>query len=437
MADICGPILVTPWSGKRNTRAHGPSKTLKHWILLTVDLCSRQLDAVLIEGYSAASVLTGMRELIARHGPPQHIYWDRASNLHAAAALFKDEADTVGNEVDTKRLIKVQEELQRSFRANGITVHLSIPFSSHRQGRIEANVKRLKSKLVQLCYDESQTKLTPMEITSTLATACDILNQRPLLLTAESTLDEKNILCPAYLTCADLDLKHTYCSSDQDTHRVFSIHNSPLTRRATMIQERIECFRDTFNTFMTRNLTSLGKFNVDFNQIGIGDVCLILDKVHQGTLPVQAKQRYTLGVVEKLLSDRSVELRYARQSEGGKYKNYTCERSIQGLALIARASRVDKTKKEDIIMDPIFPVQNLLEQQDDTTVDTTEDESNQSNTDMVDSWKQPKGNGGAETLQETNTILDLKTPLKKQPTITVAFPKNIPRIKDIKRKQRK
>ena len=143
--------------------------------------------------------------------------------------------------------------------------------------------------------------------------------------------------------------------------------------------------------------------------------------------------------MEKLLSDRSVELRYARQSEGGKYKNYTCERSIQGLALIARASRVDKTKKEDIILDPIFPVQNLLEQQNDTTVDTIEDEPNQSNTDMVDGWEQPnsKGNGGAEALQETNTILDLKTPLKKQPTITVAFPKNIPRIKDIKRKQRK
>ena len=439
MADICGPILVTPWSGKKNTRAHGPSKSLKHWILLTVDLCSRQLDAVLIEGYSAASVLTGMRELIARHGPPQHIYWDRASNLHAAAALFKDETEAVRNDVDTKRLIKVQEELQRSFRANGITVHLSIPFSSHRQGRIEANVKRLKSKLVQLCYDESQTKLTPMEITSTLATACDILNQRPLLLTAESTLDEKNILCPAYLTCADLDLKHTSCSSDQDTHRVFSIHNSPLTRRATMIQERIERFRDTFNTFMTRNLTSLGKFNVDFNQIEVGDVCLILDKVHQGTLPVQAKQRYTLGVVEKLLSDRSVELRYARQSEGGKYKTFTCERSIQGLALIVRACKVDKIGKEDIILDPIFPVANLLEQQDEATIDTTEDERNQNNTAEVDSLEQPdsKGNDSADLLQETNTILDLKSPIKKQPMITIAFPRNVPTIKDIKRKQRK
>ena len=206
-----------------------------------------------------------------------------------------------------------------------------------------------------------------------------------------------------------------------------------------MIQERIERFRDTFNTFMTRNLTSLGKFNVDFNQIEVGDVCLILDKVHQGTLPVQAKQRYTLGVVEKLLSDRSVELRYARQSEGGKYKTFTCERSIQGLALIVRACKVDKIGKEDIILDPIFPVANLLEQQDEATIDTTEDERNQNNTAEVDSLEQPdsKGNDSADLLQETNTILDLKSPIKKQPMITIAFPRNVPTIKDIKRKQRK
>ena len=206
-----------------------------------------------------------------------------------------------------------------------------------------------------------------------------------------------------------------------------------------MIQERIERFRDTFNTFMTRNLTSLGKFNVDFNLIGVGDVCLILDKVHQGTLPVQAKQRYTLGVVDKLLSDRSVELRYARQSEGGKYKTFTCERSIQGLALIVKASRVAKVKKEDIILDPIFPVANLLEQQNEATIDTIQDENIQNNTAEVESLEQPnsKGNDSVDSLQETNTILDLKSPLKKQPTITVALPKNVPAIKDIKRKQRK
>ena len=262
-------------------------------------------------------------------------------------------------------LWKVQEELQRSFRANGITVHLSIPFSSHRQGRIEANVKRLKNKLVQLCYDESQTKLTPMEVTSTLATACDILNQRPLLLTAESTVEEKNILCPAYLTCADLDLKHTSCLGDPD--RIFSIHNSPLTRRATMIQERIEVFRETFDIFMTRNLASLGKFNRMSPQIEVGDVCLILDKVRQGTLPVQAKKRYTLGVVERMLSDRSCVLRYVRQD-----KVFTCERSIQGLALITKASRLEKIMEEDIIIDPIFPVDVIAEEKQEEDINQVE-----------------------------------------------------------------
>ena len=63
---------------------------LKHWILLSVDLGSRQIDACMLEGYSSDSVLTGLRELMARHGTPLQIYWDRASNLHAAGALLKN-----------------------------------------------------------------------------------------------------------------------------------------------------------------------------------------------------------------------------------------------------------------------------------------------------------------------------------------------------------
>ena len=173
----------------------------------------------------------------------------------------------------------------------------------------------------------------------------------------------------------------------------------------------------------------------------MGDVCLILDKVHQGTLPVQAKKRYTLGVVEKLLSDRSYVLRYARQTEGGEYKTFTCERSIQGLALIVRASRVDKINEEDIILDPIFPVENLLEQQNEATVDTPEEEPNLNSTveASVDSWEQPtsSGNDMADTSQETNTILDLKSPHKKRPIISVTFPEHVPLIKNVKRRQKK
>ena len=203
-----------------------------------------------------------------------------------------------------------------------------------------------------------------------------------------------------------------------------------------MIQERIERFRDTFNTFMTRNLASLGKFNVDFNEIGVGDVCLILDKVHQGTLPVQAKQRYTLGVVEKKISERSFELRYVRQTEEGKCRMFTCERSLQGLALIVRASKLEKIKDEDIILDPIFPIDKLMEQQNET-VNTTMEKPKQNNTAGINNEDQPKGNVSTEALQETNSGLDLKSSLKKQPIIRVAFPRSVPTIKDIRRRRQK
>ena len=361
MLDICGPIILSPWAGRRATRSS--QKNLKHWILVAVDLCSRQIDAVLLEGYSTSAVLTGLREFTARHGIPSDIYWDRASNLHAAATLLSDVAEKDGD-MDPSKLIKVQEQLRRSFETNGITVHLSIPYSSHRQGRVEAAVKRIKNQLVELAYDESQTKLTPMEATSLLASACDVINNRPLLLTAESSLEEKHVLTPSYLTCSDLSLEKggsgmSKCHQDPETQKWFSMRESPLNRRAIMVQERLKTFKEKFETFMTKSLTSLGKFNCIFNPIKENDVVLILDKVRE-TLPVQCKKRYTLGVVEKMLSERSCVIRYISKSSSGKLRTDHCERSIQGLSLLVDAEEARDVKNKDLVIDPVLPAGSLV-----------------------------------------------------------------------------
>ena len=361
MLDIAGPIFLTPWAGKKNTRRGGKTlTTLKHWILLSVDLGSRQIDACMLEGYSSDSVLTGLRELMARHGTPLQIYWDRASNLHAAGALLKNEQDEDINGITRSAQIQVQENIKRNFEANGVTVNLSIPYSSHRQGRVEAAVKQLKRKLSQLLYNEAETRLTPLEATSALSTACSLLNQRPLILTAESTLEEKQILCPAYLTCSDLDLQNTSCPGDQKTWRRFAAHQSTLTQRASMVQDRIDKFKKTFDTFMTRQLVSLGHFNKDHNKITEGDVVLILDK-KKPTLPVQSATRYRLGVIEEEISPRSFKVRYAQHNQTGKINITTCERSIQGLSLIVRKADFNPTEN-DFFLDPVFPPGNLIQE---------------------------------------------------------------------------
>ena len=71
MIDIAGPIHLTSWAGKRKTR--GTQKNIKHFILVSVDLCSRQVDATLLEGYNTSSVLTGLRTLMSKHGTPSDI----------------------------------------------------------------------------------------------------------------------------------------------------------------------------------------------------------------------------------------------------------------------------------------------------------------------------------------------------------------------------
>ena len=241
-----------------------------------------------------------------------------------------------------------------------MTVNLSIPYSSHRQGRVEAAVKQLKRKLSQLLYNEAETRLTPLEATSALSTACSLINQRPLILTAESTLEEKHILCPAYLTCSDLDLQNTSCPGDPKTWRRFAAHQSTLTQRASMVQERIEKFKKTFDTFMTKSMVSLGHFNKDHNKISEGDVVLILDK-KKTTLPVQSSTRYLLGVVEEEISPRSFKIRYAQHTQQGKINIATCERSIQGLSLIVRKADFNPSENE-FFLDPVFPPGSLIQE---------------------------------------------------------------------------
>ena len=374
MIDIAGPIHLTSWAGKRKTR--GTQKNLKHYFLVSVDLCSRQVDAVVLEGYSTSAVLTGLRTLISKHGVPSDIYWDRASNLRAAGVLLKGEEEA-DEGMNLFQYAKVQEDFKRSFERNGISVHLSIPYSAFRQGRVEAMNKNIKRRLTELCFNESETRLTPMEACSVLAAACSAINQRPLLLTAESTLDEKMVLSPSYLTCADLDLENVSCVEDPTTHRTFNIHESPLNARAVMVQNRLERFKSEFDRFMTKSLVSLGKFNRSFRLVEEDDVVMILDKKKQ-TLPVQCKARYVLGVVEKKISGKSFKIRYINNS-----RTERCDRSLEGISLLVKADEARKATSCDVVIDPLFPAGPLVDHIKDIGGSCQEEEAIQGNDEGV------------------------------------------------------
>ena len=429
MIDIAGPIHLASWVGQRRTRA--TQKILKHYFLVSVDLCSRQVDAVILEGYSTSSVLTGLRTLISKHGVPSDIYWDRASNLRAAGVLLKGDEEAEEG-MNLFQYAKVQEDFKRSFERNGISVHLSIPYSAFRQGRIEAMNKNIKRRLRELCFNESETRLTPMEAYSVLAAACSAINQRPLLLTAESTLDEKMVLSPSYLTCADLDLENVSSVEDPTTHRTFNIHESPLNARAVMVQNRLERFKQEFDKFMTKSLVSLGKFNRSFRLVEEDDVVMILDKKKQ-TLPVQCKARYVLGVVEKKLSEKSFRIRYINNS-----RTERCERSLEGISLLVKAEEAKKAGKCDVVIDPLFLSGPIVELTKDVEVNSQEEKEVIQEEDVgndllgVDSGKQ-------ETLQtdQIEELGNVEAPLPLKKPVVVQFVKRGKDvIRDIDQKKR-
>ena len=86
---------------------------------------------------------------------------------------------------------------------------------------------------------------------------------------------------------------------------------------------------------------------------------MILDKVKH-TLPVQSKKRFTLGIVEKLLSERSFVIRYIITSTTGKLRTEECERSIQGLCLLVKHDEAKDVQSNDIVIDPLFPAGSLV-----------------------------------------------------------------------------
>ena len=125
---------------------------------------------------------------------------------------------------------------------------------------------------------------------------------------------------------------------------------------------------------MTKSLVSLGKFNKLIGPISKGDVVLILDK-KKTILPVQSSARYTLGVVEELLSDRSFRIRYMINK-----KIERCERSVQGLSVIVKANNAKEVGTRDVVIDPLFPAGSMI--------------------DMPEGYAQPEGGNGNDEGEE-------------------------------------
>ena len=88
------------------------------------------------------------------------------------------------------------------------------------------------------------------------------------------------------------------------------------------------------------------------------------------------------------------------------------------------------------MLDPIFPVENLLEQQNEATVNPPEDEDNETNTVVSNSGETLKGDDRVDITEGTNSIQDMKSHVKKRPIMTVTFPKNVPQIKNIRKQQK-
>ena len=71
---------------------------------------------------------------------------------------------------------------------------------------------------------------------------------------------------------------------------------------------------------------------------------------------IQSPAKYTQGVVEKLLSERSFSIRYMSNKKIDR-----CERSVQGLSVIVKANDAKEVGTRDIVIDPLFPAGSIID----------------------------------------------------------------------------
>ena len=295
--DLFGPWYLSAFPKSRATR--GNARKLKTWGLVLFDYSSRAIEAQLCENYTTDSVVLSLKACWARVGKPDFLNFDAASNITAAGEILGG-----GEDLEQPTVLQgeqLQRGLQQQLMVAGIQMRPRVPLAPHRQVS-ERAVQFCKRQLRQMLQESVGGLITTMEASALLTCAIAHINERPLVL--HGAHDELGILTPWYLSQRNMRVDHSQRTEDVDL-------DSPLSRRAYMMQQRLQLFKGMFDTFYHRQLVRYGKWNVEGQQPQVGDVCLILDKQRQKQ---NFLARFQLGRIKQFNSEHVCEITFVKQT---------------------------------------------------------------------------------------------------------------------------
>ena len=358
--DIFGPWAATAFLRAKGTRA--APKKLKIWGLLVFDYASRAIDAQICESYSSDSVILALKAVWSRVGRPKFLNFDAAANLASANDIIGG-----GDDLEQPSLAE-GERLQKSLReqlGNQIEMRPRVPFAPHRQAA-ERSIQFCKRQLRQMLHHTAGGLLTPLEASALLAMAVAFVNERPLIIHAAP--DEQGVLTPWFLSPRSISTFHSQRVEEGDNLE------HPLSRRAFQAQQRLELFKGQFNVFYHTQMVKFGHWNKESLQPGVGDICLILDKIKG---KAHFLQKFQLGRVSSQTSQHVYEIDFVRQNpevtaalikdlrnqsddwrKRYQVKVSTCTRDGRNLAILcsqAQEGRLRKGFEVDLFMEQPDP----------------------------------------------------------------------------------
>ena len=294
-----------------------PRTSKKTWCLVVEDVNSGAVHMDVVQDYSANAVLTSMRRFGCLRGWPLVIYSDPGSQLVSAGGKLVNWWQDMGN------------SLQTFAGSKGFKWEISPADSPWRQGKAERRIAVVK-RLLRISVGD--TRLTPLELQTTMMEAANICNERPIGLSKPRDDGSYEIITPNQLL-----MGRSVNSLPDDTELSEDL---PVSARYRVINHVTTTFWNRWCSLVSPGLVVRQKWHEKSRNLQVGDLVMIADTS-------KIKSKYKLGVVDevKVSTDgcvRSAVVRYYIQRGGSaKWTPEKVTRSVQRLTLILPVEEQD------------------------------------------------------------------------------------------------
>ena len=326
--DLWGPIDI-----KDDVVKRGPRVIKKVWGVLLTCMATRAIYLDIACGSSTEELLHVIRRAMARCGQIQTIISDPGTNLVGAA-----------REMEEWRKSWDMDKLKRFGAERGIQWQTIMANSQHQNGVTEIMIKLAKSVIKSLVKSIGEQVLNLNELNTLLAEAAQIVNERPIGLKPNESVDSA-FLSPNSLLLgrnSDRICSGPFISPSENWDDPSSFRN-----RFLLVQAIVEQFWRNWIKLFFPSLVIRQRWHINKRNLEKGDICIIKDSnVLRG--------EWRMAVVTCTYPDRKNQVRnvelLVKPRQGGNREYVSTapvyvKRHVNNIVLLVPSNEVNRDEK--------------------------------------------------------------------------------------------